>query len=115
MILNNGTYDKLKFLALVVLPAAAALYYGVAQVWGLPNAENVIGTAAVIDTFLGVLLKASSSKYRKSDVDTADGDLYLNHDEDGTYLTLGVNNSVAAMASKDMVSLKIVHRDAPPK
>ena len=33
---ENKTYDILKYIALVVLPALAALILGVAKIWGLP-------------------------------------------------------------------------------
>ncbi len=64
---SNATYDRLKFLAMIVLPALGALYFGLAAIWGLPKAEEVVGTITVVDTFLGVLLRVSDSKYRNSD------------------------------------------------
>lgn len=63
MSLSNKTYDVLKWIALVVLPAIGALYFGIAQIWGLPYAEQVVGTITAIDTFLGALLGITSLKY----------------------------------------------------
>lgn len=60
---SNEVYDFLKFVALIVLPAAGALYFGVAEIWGLPNAQEVVGTLVVVDAFLGVLLKRSNTVY----------------------------------------------------
>jgi hypothetical protein len=61
--LTNAVYDKLKFVAQVLLPAIGALYFGLAQIWGFPNGEEVVGTIAVLDTFLGVALGLSARQY----------------------------------------------------
>lgn len=66
MKLSNKLYDVLKWIALVVLPALSALYLGLAGLWGFPCGEQVSGTIALIDTFLGALLGISSANYAKS-------------------------------------------------
>lgn len=63
--MSNKTYDILKYIAQVVLPALGALYFGLASIWGFPYGEEIVGTITVIDTFLGVLLKISSDQYYK--------------------------------------------------
>lgn len=65
MKLSNKVYDILKWIALILLPAVSALYFGLSQIWGFPYGEEIVGTLAVIDTFLGALLGISSSKYWK--------------------------------------------------
>lgn len=65
MILDNKTYDILKWVAIIVLPALGALYFGLAKIWGFPYGEEVVGTITVIDTFLGTLLGISTSNYNK--------------------------------------------------
>lgn len=65
MILSNKLYDILKWVAQIALPALGTLYFGLSQIWGLPYGEQVIGTIAVIDTFLGALLGVSTANYRK--------------------------------------------------
>ena len=62
--LNNKSYDILKWVALVALPATSALYLTLAALWHLPHPTEVAGTIAAIDTFLGVLLGVSSNKYQ---------------------------------------------------
>lgn len=64
--LSNKTYDVLKWIAQIVLPALGALYFGLSSIWGLPYGEEVVGTIAVIDTFLGALLGISTAQYNKS-------------------------------------------------
>jgi hypothetical protein len=61
--LGNKTYDILKFIAQIALPAVTSLYFALSQIWSLPDTEQVIGTLTVIDTFLGGLLGLSSKTY----------------------------------------------------
>lgn len=63
--MGSKTYDRLKFTALVVLPGLSALYFTVAQIWGLPYAEQIVGSAAAVDTFLGLLLSKTSKDFNK--------------------------------------------------
>lgn len=63
MKMTNGTYDILKWIALILLPALATFYAAIAAVWGLPYTEQVVGTITAVDTLLGTLLKISADKY----------------------------------------------------
>lgn len=66
MKLSNKTYDVLKYIAQYVLPALGALYFGLAKIWGLPYGTEIVGTIALVDTFLGTLLGLSTKNYNKS-------------------------------------------------
>ena len=66
MIFSNRVYDVLKWIAQILLPALATLYFGIAQIWGLPYAEAVIGTISIVDAFLGAILGISTYNYRKN-------------------------------------------------
>ena len=61
--LPSKLYDILKPVAQVWLPALGAAYFSLAQIWGLPEAEEVVGTITIIDTTLGVILGISTSKF----------------------------------------------------
>lgn len=63
--LSNKTYDILKYVALVLLPACGTLYFALAAIWGLPYGEQVVGTITALDTFMGVLLQISTDQYNK--------------------------------------------------
>ena len=65
MKLKNGTYDFLKWIALVVLPASATLYFALSGIWGFPYGEQIVGTITALGTFLGALLGISSINYHK--------------------------------------------------
>lgn len=63
--LSNKVYDILKWIAQVVLPAMGTLYFALAGIWGFPFREEIVGTITAIDTFLGVILSISTSRYNK--------------------------------------------------
>lgn len=67
--MSNKTYDVLKYITMIVLPAIATLYFALAQVWNLPYSEEIVATITAITTFLGTLLQISKSKYDKGDDD----------------------------------------------
>ena len=64
--MSNKCYDALKYIAQVVLPALATLYFAISQIWGLPYGEQVVGTITAVDAFLGALLRLTTIKYEKS-------------------------------------------------
>jgi len=66
-IMTNKTYDVLKWVALILLPAMGALYFGLAGIWNFPYGEQVVGTITVIDTFLGAILGISTVQYNKKE------------------------------------------------
>ena len=66
MKLSNKTYDVLKFIAQIVLPALGTLYFSLASIWGCPYGEEIVGSIATVDTFLGALLGLSTIQYNKS-------------------------------------------------
>jgi len=61
--MSNKTYDILKYIAQVVLPALGTLYFAISGIWGLPYGEQIVGTITAVDTFLGVILRISSNQY----------------------------------------------------
>ena len=66
MMLSNKTYDILKWIAQIVLPALGALYFGLSQICGLPYGEQIVGTITVVDVFLGAILGISTAQYKKA-------------------------------------------------
>lgn len=66
-ILTDKTYDILKWMALVLLPALGTLYFALAGIWGFPYGEQIVGTITAVDTFLGVILGISTVQYNKKE------------------------------------------------
>ena len=63
MVFKDTTYDILKWICQLLLPALGTLYFALASIWGFPYGEQIVGTITAIDTFLGVILKISSDNY----------------------------------------------------
>ena len=66
MKLSNNSYDILKWIAQILLPALGTLYFALSKIWGLPYATEVVGTIAAVDTFLGAVLGISTVRYNAS-------------------------------------------------
>lgn len=82
--LNNTAYDVAKEAATLWLPAVATLYFALAQIWGLPAANEVVGTITALVTFLGVVLKISTSSYNNGKLDNPDNQKVITPSTDAT-------------------------------
>ena len=65
MKISNKLYDILKWLVIIVLPAAGTLYAALSNVWAWPYSEEVVTTITAVDTFLGAVLCISTATYNK--------------------------------------------------
>jgi hypothetical protein len=81
-VFSPKTYDRLKRLVQVILPAFATLYLALANTWNLPAAEQVVTTTTAVTAFLGVCLGISSKRYKESDA-PHDGELVVTEDGGG--------------------------------
>ena len=61
--MNNQTYDILKRVALIVIPALATFVNAVGIVWGVPYANEVTATITAFGVLLGSALGISSTNY----------------------------------------------------
>jgi hypothetical protein len=75
--LNPRIYDFLKWIALVVLPAVAALVIGLGISIHWDDATAVAGIVTLVDTFLGAILGKSASNFKKQEPDNVLGDLII--------------------------------------
>lgn len=66
MQMSNKTYDILKEIAMVWLPASGTLYSALSGIWGLPYGEQIVATIVAVDTFMGAVLKISTVQYNKN-------------------------------------------------
>lgn len=108
-LLSNRFYDYLKFAVTILLPAAGALYFGLSQIWGLPYGEEVVGTFALVATFLGALLKLSDRSYEASGA-KYDGTMVVSEDPVGSKkFSLEVDTDLYELDSKSNLALRIQH------
>lgn len=102
---SNRVYDVLKFIALVFLPASGTAYFALSGLWGLPYADQVVGTIVVADTFLGTVIGVSSRQYRHSDA-RFDGEIVVTPNEEGNS-DLNLSLDSHAVAKKKEITVRV--------
>lgn len=106
-LLTNKAYDWMKYIAQIFLPAVGALYFGLAQIWGLPNAEEVVGTITIFDIFLGTVLLISTKQYDNSTA-KYDGNLIFDEDDpERRVLRFEVDAPLEEIAMKKNLTIKV--------
>lgn len=112
MQLNNKVYDTLKWVTLIFIPAVSAAYFGLSGVLDLPVPEKVVGTLAVLATFLGAILGISTQGYNNSDA-KYDGVMRVNtNNPDKDVFTFELYQSPEDFPDKESLTFK-VSKDSP--
>ena len=65
MRLPDKSYDVMKWIVMILLPAASTAYCGAAAVLNWPYADEVAKLTVIVCTFLGALLGISTAQYNK--------------------------------------------------
>ena len=76
--MTNKTYDILKYVALIIMPALATFVNGVGIVWGIPHTNEVTATITALGVLLGAALGISSKNYEP---ETHGNLVVMNHDD----------------------------------
>lgn len=63
MIMSNQTYDRLKWVASIGLPALATFVVTFTGIWGIPYGEPIGASIMAVDALLGAWLNIKSKKY----------------------------------------------------
>lgn len=103
---SNEVYDKLKWVAQLLLPAIGTLYFALAAVWNLPYAEQIVGTVTAVDTFLGAILGISNIQYTKNNLH--DGTLLIDqNDINKDIYRLDLNAPLNELKNKKNITLNV--------
>lgn len=105
-LLSDSSYINLKHTASIVLPAAAALYIALAQFWHFPKVEEVAGSIAAVNTFLGALVALSTRSYNNSDAKYA-GEIKVTDDGMKQTANMVLNNEAEDILSMKEATFKI--------
>ena len=65
MKMSNGTYDVLKWVTMLALPALATLLTSLGAIWGIELAPQLADTVVAINAALAMCLGISSINYHK--------------------------------------------------
>lgn len=57
--LKDSTYNNLKWIALIALPACSVLYFTLSKIWGLPYGAEITATIDAVALFIGSLIGIS--------------------------------------------------------
>ena len=110
-IMGDKQYNLAKQLVQLWIPAISSAYFGLASIWGLPGSEKVVGTLAIIATFLGVTLHISTNQYQASDL-AHDGTITMIPTEDGSAVKIKIDPN--DLVDKNEVKLKVVSPPVAP-
>lgn len=93
MIFNNRTYDILKYIALIALPAIQVFWLTIGKIWNISYTVEIGATIGAVALLLGTLLRVSNTNYlaEKEQDNFNDDDVYelyeVEDDEDEDYAT----------------------------
>lgn len=65
MKLSNKTYDIMKWVVQLLIPALITLYGVIGSTLKFPYTQEVLTIAGAVDVFLGTILKISTDNYNK--------------------------------------------------
>ena len=103
--MTNKTYDALKYVALIIIPALATFANAIGVIWGVPHTNDVAMTITAFGVFLGATLGISSKNYEPEThgnlVVTKHDDVYADFASEPTNLKDG-----------DTIVLKVTKPDA---
>jgi len=103
--ITGKLYNYLKWLAQVVLPALATLYFTVGGIWDLPSVSEVVRTIVAVDLFLGVLLGISQVNYNKQ---IAAGAMNVQETTTGHKFTLELDGDPNELLDKKEARFRVV-------
>lgn len=107
--LGDRTYNFMKKLVTVGLPALGALYFALAQIWQLPKAEEVVGSIAAVNTFFGMILGLSSKSYNKINPKYA-GEIQIEETDEKIVANLVVNGKAEDILKFPEATFKVTEK-----
>lgn len=109
---SNSAYDKLKFVALVLLPALGTLLFALGTLWEWGDlTAKLVGTTTVVDVFLGVVLKINTNKYYQSGANF-DGEVIVRPEDGGITASISADRTLEDIVDdpgKHSVEFQVVH------
>lgn len=106
--LSDSVYDKLKGLAMYVMPGVITLWLAIGTIWGIPYTTEVGLTLSAVTVFAGVLVGVNKAIYNKIPT-PIDGDLLLDIREDGAQaLTVALEKPPEEFRDQELVTFRVV-------
>jgi hypothetical protein len=103
---SQPLYDRLKFIAQIILPALGTFIFAVGGLWGWRYTVQTVGTITSLDLFLGAILQFSSAQYYKTGANF-DGTILVNDTPEKTTHTLELHQGPEILAKKNIVTFNV--------
>lgn len=71
---NNKTYDILKYIALIALPAIQVFWLTIGKIWNIEYTVEIGATIGAVALLLGTLLGVSNKNFKQMIDDIAEAD-----------------------------------------
>lgn len=82
MKLDNRTYDILKYVALIALPAIQVFWLTIGKIWNFPYVVEIGATIGAVALLLGTLLGVSSKNFNTIEPINIEGLEYIEDEDD---------------------------------
>lgn len=109
-LLSDKTYNILKHVAAIGLPALSALYYTLAQIWNISHPGQIMATIAAVNICIGALLGISTAQYNSSEAKYA-GVIEVIETEGKKLFSLNLNSNPEALEQMNEATFKV---NTPP-
>jgi Putative phage holin Dp-1 len=108
-LLSDRKYNLIKKSATIGLPALAALYIGLAQIWHFPKVEEVAGSIALLNTILGGVIQASKKSYYANNAQYVGNiNIHDSPDEENKQIfSFELNQDPESFTGKDEVTFRV--------
>jgi hypothetical protein len=110
--MSNKTYDRLKQLVQVVLPALGTLYFTLADLWHLSYAQQIVGTTSALALFFGLLLRVYNKKYWDSE-EPYDGTLSVTEGDASKIMGFEFSTDPEQLIKQPTATFKLSTDDIP--
>ena len=65
--MSNKTFDFLRLVGEIIIPAIATFYAAVGAIWGWPYIEGITGTLAAVTVLIGAIINGLRKVYNKKE------------------------------------------------
>ena len=67
--MSNKTFDTLRAICEVILPAVGTLYFALAKIWGLPWGTEIVGTISAVSVCIGTIIGIKRREWNNTEVE----------------------------------------------
>lgn len=112
---SNRTYDALKNITQLWLPAFGTLYLTLASLWSLPKADAVAATCLALSAFFGIILRISNNVYASKGLGQVGAIVVTQPTPDSLSYSLELDGDPADLKDMDKVTFRVQNQLPPPE